>query len=332
MDTLQSQECVDDARRTDDAAVRVENVTKTFNKGEDAIRAVGGVSFSVEPGSVVGILGPNGAGKTTLIKSLLGLIVPDTGSVRIGGIDVHEQPKAAFHEVDAMLEGARNNYWRLTVQENLRYFATIGGEQPSSIEDRHERLLEAFDLLQKADEPVRNLSRGMKQKVSIASLLARDIQVAFLDEPTLGLDVESSLTLREELRRIADERDITLVLSSHNMDVIRDICDRVIIMQDGRIIADDSVSNLIEAFKTNEYRFTSETIDVSTLETARNRFEVSNVERLAGTTRVTVVLNTEEYYRFNRLLDEHDVELNAVETITPDLEDIFLDITGDDRE
>lgn len=227
-----------------------------------------------------------------------------------------------------MLEGARNNYWRLTVRENLRYFATIGGEQPSSIESRHERLLEAFDLLDKADEPVRDLSRGMKQKVSIASLLARDVQVAFLDEPTLGLDIESSLTLREELRRIVAERDITLVVSSHDMEVVRDICDRVIIMQDGQIIADDSVSSLVEAFKTNEYRFTSETIDESTLATIRNRFEVSDVDRLAGTTRLEVVLDTDEYYRFNRLLDEHGVEPNAVETIIPDLEGIFLDITG----
>jgi ABC-2 type transport system ATP-binding protein len=249
----------------------------------------------------------------------------------VDGVDVHEQPREAFHKVDAMLEGARNNYWRLTVRENLRYFATIGGERPSSVNGRHERLLETFGLLEKADEPVRDLSCGMKQKVSIASLLARDVQVAFLDEPTLGLDVEGSLVLREELRRIVDERDLTLIVSSHDMDVIKDICDRVVILQDGQIVADDTVSNLTEAFKTNEYRFTSETIDDSTLRDIRTRFDVSNVDRLGGTTRIEVVLDSKEYYRFNQLLHEREVELDSVQTITPDLEEIFLDITCGDE-
>ncbi|TKX83017.1 ATP-binding cassette domain-containing protein, partial [Halorubrum sp. SS5] len=100
--------------------------------------------------------------------------------------------------VDAMLEGARNDYWRLTVRENLRYFATISGVDPDSVAARHDRLLDRLDLADKADTPVRDLSRGMKQKVSLASVLAGGAELVFLDEPTLGLDVESARTLRAE--------------------------------------------------------------------------------------------------------------------------------------
>src|SRR6056297_3827961 len=137
--------------------IPVENLRKTY--GDGSVVAVDDVSFTVERGSVVGLLGPNGAGKTTIIKSILGMVLPDAGSVRIHGIDVYDDPRAAYAHVDAMLEGARNDYWRLTVRENLRYFTTISGIDPDSIADRHDRLLEKLDLTEKADEPVRKLSR-----------------------------------------------------------------------------------------------------------------------------------------------------------------------------
>jgi len=119
-----------DSRKSSVPALEVERVTKRFGSGEDGVLAVDGVSLTVESGSVVGLLGPNGAGKTTFIKCALGIVVPDGGSVRLFGTDVTEGRRAAYADVDAMLEGARNDYWRLTVRENLRYFATIHGVDP----------------------------------------------------------------------------------------------------------------------------------------------------------------------------------------------------------
>ena len=162
-------------------AVEVEGLRKRFGEGDDAVVAVDGVSFAVETGSVVGLLGPNGAGKTTLIKSVLGMVLPDAGTVRIRGVDVDDRPRAAYASVDAMLEGARNDYWRLTVRENLRYFAAVGGVDPDAVADRHDRLLDQLGLADRADTPVRELSRGMKQKVSLASVLAGGAEVVFLD-------------------------------------------------------------------------------------------------------------------------------------------------------
>src|SRR6056297_1153274 len=246
---------------SDDSVVVVDGLRKTFGSGPDAVTAVDGVSFAIETGSVVGLLGPNGAGKTTLIKSILGMVVPDEGDVRIDGVDARASPRTAYADVDAMLEGARNDYWRLTVRENLRYFATVSGVDPDSVAARHDRLLDRLELTGKADVPVRDLSRGMKQKVSLASVLAGGASVVFLDEPTLGLDIESSRTLQRELRRLVAEEDLTVILSSHDMDVVERVCDRVIVMSEGRVVADDAVEALLRTDDSHRLELVSSDFD-----------------------------------------------------------------------
>ena len=317
-------EDVDDAAAEATPAIRVERLSKSFGD----VLAVDDVSLTVERGSVVGLLGPNGAGKTTLVKSVLGLTLPDEGSVRIAGVDVHERPRAAARHVDAMLEGARNDYWRLTVRENLRYFATVGGVAPDAVADRHDRLLRQLDLADKADTPVRDLSRGMKQKVSLASVLATDADVVFLDEPTLGLDVESSLTLRRELRRIVADRGLTVVLSSHDMGVLEDVCDRVVVLNEGRVVADGTVADLRRRTGARRYRVTSPDLDEAMVAAVRDRVEVTTVQRRGDATRVEVTTDSEGLYDLFALLRSRGVALESVETVEPDLGDVLLDLTG----
>ncbi|MFB6150994.1 MAG: ABC transporter ATP-binding protein [Haloarculaceae archaeon] len=312
----------------DEASLYVDGLSKTFGSGDEAVTAVDDVSFAVGPGEVVGLLGPNGAGKTTTIKSILGLVLPDEGEVRIQGIDVYEHPRRAYEHVDAMLEGARNDYWRLTVRENLRYFAAIRGQDPDAVADRHEELLAQLDLAEKADTAVRDLSRGMKQKVSLASVLAGAVSVAFLDEPTLGLDVESSLTLRRELVRLAEERGLTLLISSHDMEVIEDVCDRVVIMNEGRVIVDDTVESLLAEFETTGYRITARGVDDGTLADLRDRFDLTGVERLDGRTRFEVAADSATLYRLTDAMEAHGLELDGVETVQPDLAEAFVEMTG----
>jgi ABC-2 type transport system ATP-binding protein len=316
------------AREPASPALAVDGLRKTFGTGEGAVTAVDDVSFTVAAGSVVGLLGPNGAGKTTTIKSVLGMVLPDAGTVRVHGIDVHGDPRRAYRHVNAMLEGARNDYWRLTVRENLRYFATISGVRPDSVARRHERLLEQLDLTERADTPVRELSRGMKQKVSLASVLATDADVVFLDEPTLGLDVESSVNLRRELRRIVDARGLTAVLSSHDMAVIEDVCDRVIIMSEGRVVADDTVANLLRGFETRGFRVSSPNLGGDALAAVRTQFDVTDVRRHDGHVRVEVATDSEGFYALADHLRAHDVTIDSIETVTPDLEEAFLEVTN----
>ncbi len=308
-------------------AITVEGLRKQFGDGADAVTAVDDISFRVEPGSVVGLLGPNGAGKTTTIKCLLGMIVPDAGSVSVAGVDVLANPRAAYRHVDAMLEGARNDYWRLTVRENLRYFATIGGVKPDDVAGRHDTLLDQLDLAAEADTAVRDLSRGMKQKVSLASVLATDADVVFLDEPTLGLDVESSLTLRRELRRIVGERGLTALVTSHDMDVIEDVCDRVIIVNDGRVVADDAVDSLLGGLDAQGIRVASPDLEGAPLRAVRDQFEVRAVRHQGNHTSVEVTTGSDGFYELVALLRAHDVTVSSVDTIESDLESAFLEVT-----
>jgi ABC-2 type transport system ATP-binding protein len=313
------------------SAVSVRNLTKTYGD----LVAVDDVSFDVEVGTVVGVLGPNGAGKTTLIKSMLGLVVPTSGTVSIDGIDVHATPTAAYGRVGAMLEGARNVYWRLSVRENLEFFAGLAGNSPRDVRDRHDRLLDQFGLTDKADVAVNDLSRGMKQKVALACTLSRDVSVAFLDEPTLGLDVESSMDLRRELRRLAEQDSMTVVLSSHDMDVIEDVCDRVIIINEGRIVADDTVRNLVDLFRTQRYRFSLASLpSAATRERLASTYDVApnEWERVGDVVEFETALADGErlHALLGELLDE-GCTVYDVTSVEPDLADAFLRLTERER-
>lgn len=319
---------VETSGRGDAPAVAVDGLKKRFGSGDTSVTAVDEVSFSIPPGVVVGLLGPNGAGKTTTIKSILGMILPDAGTVRINGTDVYADPQTAYRQVDAMLEGARNDYWRLTVRENLRYFATIGGTDPDTVADRHERLLDRLDLLEQADTPVRELSRGMKQKVSLASVLATDAAVVFLDEPTLGLDVESSLHLRRELGRIVRDRDLTVVLSSHDMEVIEAVCDRVIVMRDGSVVADATVDRLLNRFDMRGLRVVSPNIDATVRRAIARSFDIEHVDHRQDRTELTVAVDSEDVYALIDVLREQEVRIEEIETVSPGLDDAFVRLTG----
>lgn len=314
-------------------AIRVDGLKKTFGNGEHTVTAVDDISFEIEKGAVVGLLGPNGAGKTTTIKSMLGLVLPDRGTIEISNINVHEQPKQAYKKVGAILEGARNVYWRLTVQENLSFFAGLGGDDPRSVRTHHEALLEQFGLTDWAETPVNELSRGMKQKVSLASTLSRDVDVVFMDEPTLGLDIETSLELRSELRRLVDREDMTIVLCSHDMDVIETVCDSVLVLNEGSIIAYDEVDALLELFRTRKYRMIVDRLGTNDV---RRRLEQSfdaNCTDNSGRLVVTItVTDSNELYSIIDILREADLELLDIESLKPNLEEVFLHLTGDGLE
>lgn len=318
-----SDETSDGRKQT--PAVAIDGITKQFGSGEKSVTAVDDVSFDIKQGSVVGLLGHNGAGKTTLIKCVLGTVLPDEGTIRVQGIDVRADPRAAFAHVDAMLEGARNDYWRLTVRENLRYFATISGVNPDAVEGRHQRLLEQLELADEADTAVRDLSRGMKQKVSLASALAGGADVVFLDEPTLGLDVEASRVLQTELRRLAEERNITIVLSSHDMDVVETVCDRVLIMSEGQVVADGTVNQLLEMGGPSGVRVASSDLSSGTVADLRDRFDVTAVERRARGASLEMAVQGDEIYELFANLRDAGVGLEQVDTVEPDFEDILVE-------
>jgi len=239
-----------------ESIIEVSGIRKVYKKrkSKESFVAVDGVSFEVGKGEIMGLLGPNGAGKTTTIKSICGLLVPNEGSISIHGYDSVTQRNKALRHISAVLEGNRNIYWRLTVVENLEYFAGNRGMSKKKILPYIEELLDMFNLQDKRDEVVNNLSRGMQQKLAICVAMMAGTDVILLDEPTLGLDVETGYEVREILKKIAYEQQKTVIISTHDMDVVQDLCNRTVIINQGKVIANEQVSQLLNLFRTSAYQ------------------------------------------------------------------------------
>lgn len=313
-----------------DSILDVRNLRKTYESNGTTVTAVRDVSFTIDKGNIVGLLGHNGAGKTTTIKMILGLVTPTDGEITIVDADVREHPYEAYEHVGAVLEGARNIYWRLTVQENLDFFARLGGFDPRERRDRHERLLGHFDLADRADTVVNELSKGMKQKVCLAAILAREPDLLFLDEPTLGLDVESSLGFRQEIRRLVEKENMTVIVSSHDMDVIEDLCEHVIILNDGEITAADSIENLRDFFESHDLQITIEgTIPEEFRTTLESEYRVGSWSETGDRIQITVsVTDDEQIHRIVGHVLDAGLRIVDVQTDQTDLEQIYLNVTS----
>lgn len=313
-----------------DYVIDIQNVKKSYKKrkSNELIEAVKGISLRIKKGEVVGLLGPNGAGKTTTIKMMCGLLLPNEGRVRINGIDMERQRLKALRHISAVLEGNRNLYWRLTVRENMEYFSGNRGMSKKEISKKIDALLERLNLTEKANEMVNSLSRGMQQKLSIAIAILADTEIIFLDEPTLGLDVEISYEIRNLLKEIATEYNKTILLSSHDMPVVQEICERVIIINEGRIVTDDSVSNLLSLFDTKAYSFTTSSAllkeDVEALE---EQFIVQTEINESGQSVITVTIqHSEDFYNIIDKFKEKNIAIEKIDRAIIDFEEVFMKI------
>ena len=222
--------------------IRVDAVSKSFGKRGE-VHAVRDVSFLAPDGQITGLLGPNGAGKTTLLRMLATLIVPDEGAATVGGLDV-VRDRYAVREGIGVLSDARGIYPRLTARENIRYYGTLHGLAGAGLENRIATLLQTLGLEALADRRTQGFSQGEKMKVAIARALVHDPQTIMLDEPTNGLDIMSVRALREQLRLLRGAGKCVL-FSSHVMQEVAALCDRIVILGAGRVVAAGTASELI---------------------------------------------------------------------------------------
>lgn len=315
-------------------ALEVKQVSKTYReRGKPGVKAVDSISFSVGQNEVVGLLGPNGAGKTTIIKCILGLMRPDSGEISVFGEDVEAHYPRILQKMSAVLEGSRNLYWRLTVWENVRFFSGLNGISAKENQEYFQYLIRLFSLADKQNVEVRKLSQGMKQKTSVVCALARRTPLIFLDEPTLGLDVETSLELRHVLRQLAQEEQRTIVVSSHDMDVIQDICQRVIILSSGQVIVNDKVSHLMELFGTKAYRISLVgSLPRELEETLTVHF--SSVSVATNDIGVEIRINLSEPHEIYRLMDtlrDAGAIIDKISHEDVDLEKVFLEVVRRER-
>jgi sodium transport system ATP-binding protein len=207
--------------------------------------AVDDVSFRAEAGAITGILGPNGAGKTTTLRMLCSLIRPDAGSARIDGCDVAEQPEEVRRRI-GVLPDVSGLYPRLTAREHVRYFGRLHGFGGGELEGRIERLMQTLDLVAVADRSTQGFSHGERMKVAIARALVHEPRTVLLDEPTNGLDVMSTRTMRGLIHRLRDDGKCVL-FSSHIMQEVSALCDVVVVIAKGRVVARGTPAELLES-------------------------------------------------------------------------------------
>jgi sodium transport system ATP-binding protein len=202
------------------------------------VKAVYGVSFTARDGEITGLLGPNGAGKTTTLRMLYTLMNPDRGQVLVDGIDVARDAQAVRRQL-GVLPDARGLYKRLTASENIDYFGRLQGMDEALIRMRREQLIEALEMADIANRRTEGFSQGQRVKTAIARALVHDPRNVILDEPTNGLDVMATRGLRQFMRRLKEEGRCVL-FSSHIMQEVAALCDRIVVIAHGRVVADET--------------------------------------------------------------------------------------------
>jgi ABC-2 type transport system ATP-binding protein len=217
--------------------------TGVIKRTAKEVRAVEDVSFSIQEGELFGLLGPNGAGKTTTVKMLTTLLIPTAGRAMVKGYDVVKQASQVRQHIGFIFGGERGLYWRLSGTDNLRYFATLYGVQPEISKKRIPYLLEMVGLEGRGDEKVGGYSRGMKQRLHVARTLLHDPAILFLDEPTIGLDPVGARDFRNVILNLQSEKK-TILLTTHYMFEADALCDRLAVINQGRIIALDTPGGL----------------------------------------------------------------------------------------
>ncbi|MDH7509528.1 MAG: ATP-binding cassette domain-containing protein [Methanolinea sp.] len=300
--------------------ISAQDLVKTFGRN----RAVDGVSFTVSEGEIFGFLGPNGAGKTTTTRMLTGVIPPDAGTATVLGHDIRKKPVLAKQGFGVVPETS-NAYTDLSAWQNMMLMGELYGLPRALAEERSSDLLETVGLIEKKDQKVQTFSKGMKQRLILAMALVHDPRVLFLDEPTGGLDVQSTQMILSLLRN-KNREGITIFLTTHNMEEANRLCHRVAIIRRGKIVAIDAPEKLKMAIDR-----------VHRIEVSFDR-EVPG-EDLGKVSGVTAVNRTGDKYQLDVLARDaairslvsfavsHNLQIVTLNTLAPTLDDAFLRLT-----
>jgi ABC-2 type transport system ATP-binding protein len=306
------------------ADIEVRNICKKFGN----FTAVDGISFSVDHGEIFALLGPNGAGKSTLIRMLTTLIQPTSGTAAICGHDVIRQADEVRHLI-GVIPQAMTSDLDLSVEENLLIYAKLYGVSRDRRRRLMAELLEAVELTKWRDKPVKNLSGGMRRRVEIARGLVHEPRIFFLDEPTTGLDPVSRVAVWEMLHRLKESRDLTVLMTTHYMDEADKLCDRIAIVDHGKLVALDSPmklkasisgTNILEAsFPAAEAAWEDQLKSLPEVENVSGHDNVYRIVTRNGP--VTTMALLEAAARINL-----PVQSLSVESTT--LDDVFVHYTG----
>ncbi len=301
-------------------SVLVSNLTKTY--GEQ--KAVDDISFSIDSGEVVGFLGPNGAGKSTTMKIATGFIPPNHGSVNIEGLDIQENTIEVKKIVGYLPE---NNplYLDMYVIEYLKFVAKLHGLKKSNYKTRINELIDMVGLGRERHKKIEELSKGYRQRIGLAQALIHDPKVLFLDEPTSGLDPNQIVDIRKLISDLGKEK--TVVLSSHIMQEVEAVCNRAIIINKGRLVADDSVENLKKKIQ-GSITFHIEFAQAVSLDKIKEINSIQSVKTVSQSVfEVTSKSDTDPRSDLFDLSKENDWTILEIRTLESNLESIFHQLT-----
>ncbi len=311
--------------------IQVQNLTKYYGPPKTGVLAVDHVSFEVRRGEVFGFLGPNGAGKTTTQRMLTTLLEPTEGRILINGHDLAHDAYPVKRQMGLVPEES-NVYTELTAWDNLMFTARLYRVGRAERGARARELLEIFGLWEKQDVKVENFSKGMRRRLSIAMAIIHRPTLLFLDEPTPGLDAQSARAIRGLLRKLNAE-GTTIFLTTHQIEEANQLCDRVAIIDHGRIAAIDTPEQLKRAFRRVQ------SVEVALEPQTSRVFETLEVS-LAKLPGVTTQVKVGDKWRLytedpSALLPQvvdyarsHELRVVSLNTLGPSLEDAFLEITG----
>ncbi len=227
--------------------VEVIGLSKQFK----SVKAVDNISFKVSQGEIVGLLGENGAGKTTTLRMLATMLKPTSGTVNINNYDVVNDAHMVRGEIGILFGGEVGLYDRLTARENIKYFAQLNGISNQKAEEQINKLVKAFNMEEYIDRRVGKFSRGMKQKVAIARSIVHDPKIMLFDEPTAGLDISASKIIHDFILHCKEENK-AIVFSSHMMNEVEKLCDRVVIINKGKVVEDGKIDKLKEKYNDQD--------------------------------------------------------------------------------
>lgn len=304
--------------------IEVENIRKSYG----SVIALDGISFEVERGEAFAFLGPNGAGKTTMINILMGFIHPNSGKVTIFGKDPYKDRREINRRIGFLPEEI-GLYENLSVYENLDFYARLFRIPKSERSDVIRDVLEKVNLYDRRKSKVKELSYGMKQRLAIAQSLINNPELLIYDEPTAGLDPKSNYEIRKLIKDLLSE-GITLFLSSHLLYEVEQICDVVAIIDKGRLIKKDKIENLIKELRGQKIkiRITCIELDENILNEAIKVKGIDNL-KISGNTIIADAENKEAIADLNDSIVKAGGRVVEIEHLKPDLEEIFLKITGE---
>ena len=219
--------------------VSVDGLSKHYGEKN----ALSEVTFDIKRGEIVALLGPNGSGKTTLVKCMASLVIADKGEIAFDGIST-KSDRTYLSDLGAVLEGSRNIHWRLTVEQNAKYFARMRGASSASVNARMERLIEMLGLAAYRKLEAGKLSTGNRQKVAVLCALVHRPSMVLMDEPTLGLDLATVEAIRDFIVEEVQREGRTFMITSHDLQFVEDICERVLVIHEGRLLFDGALAYL----------------------------------------------------------------------------------------